>query len=216
MSRYRIVLADDHALLRLGLKKIIGGESDLTVVGDVGDGIALLSLLKKVRTDMVILDISMPNLRGIEATCEIKKIHPRVKVLILTMHKDVEFLRQAIAAGADGYLLKEAMDTELFSAIGKIRSGKIYICSHLVDKLAHDWVQTSQGNRKSADDKQILSSREREVLKMLAEGKTSKEIADLLVISTRTVEHHRANIQCKLNLKKTADLVRYAVQKGYV
>src|SRR5512143_2801921 len=120
MSRYRIVLADDHALLRQGLKKIIGGKSDLTVVGDVGDGISLLSLLKKVRTDMVILDISMPNLRGIEATCEIKKIHPRVKVLILTMHKDMEFLHQAIAAGADGYLLKEAMDTELFSAIGKI------------------------------------------------------------------------------------------------
>jgi DNA-binding NarL/FixJ family response regulator len=216
MSRYRVVLADDHALLRQGLKKIIGGKSDLTVVGDVGDGIALISLLKKVRTDMVILDISMPNMRGIEATCEIKKLHPRVKVLILTMHKDMEFLHQAIAVGADGYLLKEALDTELFSAIRKIRSGKIYICSRLVDMLSHDWVQMSQGNRKSADDKLILSSREREVLKMLAEGKTSKEIADILVISTRTVEHHRANIQCKLNLKKTADLIRYAVQKGYV
>ena len=216
MSRYRIVLADDHTLLRQGLKKIIGGKSDLTVVGDVGDGIALLSLLKKARSDMVILDISMPNLRGIEATCEIKKIHPRVKVLILTMHNDVEFLHQAIAAGADGYLLKEAMDTELFSAIRKIRSGKIYICSQMLDMLAHDCVQTFQGNRKSADEKLVLSSREREVLKMLAEGKTSKEIAALLVISTRTVEHHRAKIQCKLNLKTTADLVRYAVRKGYV
>lgn len=216
MRRYRIVLADDHALLRQGLKKIIDGKSDLTVVGDVGDGIALLSLLKKVRSDMVILDISMPKLRGIEATCEIKKLHPRVKVLILTMHKDVEFLHQAIAAGADGYLLKEAMDTELFSAIKKLRNGESYICSKLLDMVAHDWVQMSQGNRKSANDKLILSSREREVLKMLAEGKTSKEIADLLFISTRTVEHHRANIQCKLNLKKTADLVKYAVQKGYV
>jgi DNA-binding NarL/FixJ family response regulator len=165
---------------------------------------------------MVILDISMPNLRGIEATCEIKKRHPRVKVLILTMHKDVEFLHQAFAAGADGYLLKEAMDTELFSAIRKIRNGKIHICSQMLDMLADDWVQTFQGNRKSADEKMVLSSREREVLKLLAEGKTSKEIADLLVISTRTVDHHRANIQCKLNLKKTADLVRYAVQKGYV
>ncbi len=216
MSRYRIVLADDHALLRQGLKKIIDGKSDLTVVGDVEDGIVLLSLLKKVRTDMIILDVSMPNLRGIEATCEIKKLHPHIKVLIVTMHKDVEFLHQAFAAGADGYLLKEAMDTELFSAIRKIRNGKIYICSQMLDMVAHDWVQTSQGNRKSADDKQLLSSREREVLKMLAEGKTSKEIADFLVISTRTVEHHRANIQCKLNLKKTADLVRYAIQKGYV
>jgi DNA-binding NarL/FixJ family response regulator len=108
------------------------------------------------------------------------------------------------------------MDTELFSAIRKIRSGKIYICSQMMDMLAHDWVQTSQRNCKSADDKLRLSGREREVLKMLAEGRTSKEIADLLKISTRTVEHHRANIQCKLNLKKTADLVRYAVKKGYV
>ncbi len=216
MSRYRIVLADDHTLLRQGLKKIIEGETDLTVIGDVGDGIALLRLLKKMTPDMVILDISMPHLRGIEATCEIKKVHPRVKVLILTMHKDVEFVHQAFAAGAHGYVLKESMDTELFSAIRKIREGKIYVCSQLREMLANDWVQASQENRTSANDVHILSEREREVLKMLAEGKTSKDIADLLFISTRTVEHHRSNIQCKLNLKTTADLIRYAIKKGYL
>ncbi len=216
MSPYRIVLADDHTLLRQGLKKILDGKTDLTVVGDVGDGIALLGLLKKLCSDMVIVDISMPNLRGIEATCEIKKLNPRVKVLILTMHKDLEFMHQAFSAGADGYLLKESMDTELFSAIRNIRSGKIHVSSGMLEALRDNWVQTSQGIHKSADDKLMLSAREREVLKMLAEGKTSREIADLLVISTRTVEHHRANIMNKLNLKKTADLVRFAVQKGYV
>jgi DNA-binding NarL/FixJ family response regulator len=216
MSPYRIVLADDHALLRQGLKKIIDGQDDFAIVGDVGDGITLLRLLKKVICDMVILDISMPNLRGIEATCEIKKLNPRVKVLVLTMHKDVELVHQSFVAGADGYLLKDSADTELLSAIRKIRSGKIHVSSQLMDTLAHDWVQTSKGIRKSAKDKLTLSAREREVLKMLAEGKTSKEIAELLVISTRTVEHHRANIQFRLNLKNTADLIRYAVQKGYI
>jgi DNA-binding NarL/FixJ family response regulator len=216
MSPYRIVLADDHALLRQGLKKIIDGQDDFAIVGDVGDGITLLRLLKKVICDMVILDISMPNLRGIEATCEIKKLNPRVKVLVLTMHKDVELVHQSFVAGADGYLLKDSADTELLSAIRKIRSGKIHVSSQLMDTLAHDWVQTSKGIRKSAKDKLTLSAREREVLKLLAEGKTSKEIAELLVISTRTVEHHRANIQFRLNLKNTADLIRYAVQKGYI
>jgi DNA-binding NarL/FixJ family response regulator len=216
MNRYRIVLADDHALLRQGLKKIIHGRAGLAVVGDVGDGIALLDLLKKTAVDMVIADISMPKVRGIEAACEIKKHHPGVKVLILTMHKEVEFLQQALSAGVDGYLLKESVDTELFSAIRKIRSGKIHVSSHLLEMVANDWAQISRGGRNTGGDQSLLTTRERQVLKLTAEGRTSKEIADLLTISARTVEHHRSNILCKLNIKNTTDLIRYAVEKGYV
>ncbi len=216
MSPYRIVLADDHALLRQGLKKLIHGTADLAVVGDAGDGIALLNLLKKTTADMVILDISMPNLRGIEAACEIKETHPALKVLFLTMHKDVEFLSQAFAAGADGYLLKESADSDLFFAIEKIRDGRNYVSPQLLKMLTDDWTQTFLGNRRPACEQKTLTAREREVLKMLAEGKTSKEIGNLLFISARTVEHHRANIMSKLNLKKTADLVKYAMNKGYI
>jgi DNA-binding NarL/FixJ family response regulator len=216
MKSYGIVLADDHVLLRQGLKKILQGTADLEVVGEVSDGLELLRLLGQLTPDMVILDISMPNLRGIEAVHEIKTLHPDVIVLILTMHKEMEYLYQAISAGADGYLLKEDADTELFSAIEKIRQGKFYLSPHLSEGFFDDLVQTRRGNGKPPSEPPELSTREREVLKMIAEGKSNKEVADLLFISVRTVEHHRANIMVKLNIKKTADLVKYAISNGYV
>lgn len=212
-GRYRIVLADDHALFRQGLKGILHGASDLEVVGEAGDGLELLGLLKSDRLDphLIILDVSMPSLRGIEAIPEIKAVRPGVKLLIVTMHKDKEYLYQALAAGADGYFLKKDADTELFAAIEKIRKGKTYVSPHLSGDLADDWAQVRQGF-----DKPVLTNREREVLKLIAEGKSNKEIAGVLFISVHTVERHRANIQAKLKLKKTADLVKYAIQKGYV
>lgn len=216
MSLYRIVLADDHALLRQGLRKIISARAGLSVVGEAGDGAGLLSLVKKMRPDMAILDISMPILRGIEATTEIKNCLPGVKALILTMHKDVEFLNQAFSAGADGYLLKENADSDLFSAIEKIRQGKRYVSPELMEMVTDGWALTHRGIRRPPGEPYPLTAREREVLKMMAEGRTSKEIADLLFISSRTVEHHRANIMAKLRMKRTTDLVRYALQKGYV
>jgi DNA-binding NarL/FixJ family response regulator len=130
------------------------------------------------------------------------------------MHKEVEFLQQALSAGVDGYLLKESVDTELFSAIRKIRDGKLHVTHQLLEMAANDWAQTSRGV--TADDRSLLTNRERQILKLTAEGRTSKEIAELLIISSRTVEHHRSNILCKLNVKKTTDLVRYALEKGYV
>jgi DNA-binding NarL/FixJ family response regulator len=213
MGTYRIVVADDHVLFRQGLKGILGGAADLEVVGEAGDGLELLNLLNanKLDPDLVILDISMPNLRGIEVTREIKTIHPNVKILIVTMHKDKEYLLQSLAAGADGYFLKKDADTELFAAIEKIRSGKNYVSPHLSEELADDWEQIRAGFTKP-----LLTMREKEVLKLIADGKSNKEIADLLFVSVHTVERHRANIMEKLNLKKTADLVKYAIQKGYV
>ena len=210
MAAYRIVLADDHTLFRKGLRRTIEEIQDVEVIGEAGDGVELLNLLKKLTPHLVVLDISMPNLRGIEAIREIKRVHPEVKVLILTMHKDKEYLYQSIAAGADGYFLKKDTDSEFFSAIEKIRQGRIYVSPHLSGELTEDWEQIRRGLHP------ILTSREIEVLKLIAEGKANKEIADLFSISVHTVERHRANILEKLNLKGTADLVKYAIQKGYL
>ena len=214
VSPYRIVLADDHVMFRQGIKNILERVEDLKVVGEAGDGLELLELLKKTTQDMVILDISMPKLRGLEATREIKVISPRVKVLILTMHKNKEYVYYAISAGAEGYLLKEDAETELFTAIEKIRQGGHYISPLLSGELTHELIQTSS-NGKLTPQSDPLTIREREVLKLIAEGITNKEIANLLFISIRTVEHHRANIMRKLNIKQTANLVKYAIRKGY-
>ena len=216
MAPYHLVLADDHVLFRQGLERILEKKGDLEVVGEAGDGLELLNLLKKLTPHMIILDISMPNLRGLEAIHEIKGIYPEMKILILTMHKDKEYLHQAMSAGADGYLLKEDADTELFSAIEMVRLGKIYVSPHLANDLVDEWAKIRRGGSKPVSKPDHLTTREKEILKLIAEGKSSKEIADLLFISVRTAEHHRANMMVKLNMKKTADLVRYAIQKGYV
>lgn len=215
MNPYRIVVADDHNMFRQGLKRILSEMADLEVVGEVGDGLELLKRLNELTPHMVILDISMPNLRGIEAIREIKTIRPDAKILILTMHKDKEYLYQAISSGANGYLLKEDADTELFSAIETIRRGRIYLSPFLSEESKEDWAEIARGKR-DLPFAESLTTREKQVLKLIAEGKSSKEIADLLFISVRTVERHRANIMEKLNLKKTADLVKYAIQKGYI
>lgn len=214
MRPYNIVLADDHVLFCEGIKRIISEVSDLEVVGEARDGLQLLALLKQLTPDLVILDISMPNIRGIEATREIKMTHPDVKVLILTMHKDKDYLYHAISAGADGYLLKEDADTELFSAIETIQQGRTYISPLLTGEVTDDLLRIYRGNHQLPIDN--LTTREREVLQLIAEGRSNREIANLLYISVRTVENHRARIMKKLDMKKTADLVRYAIQKGII
>jgi DNA-binding NarL/FixJ family response regulator len=216
MEPYGIVLADDHVLVRQGLKRIVEESTDLRVVGEANDGLELLKLLNQVTPQMVILDIFMPNLRGIEAIHEIKKIHPEVKVLILTMHKDKEYLYLALSAGAKGYILKEDADKELFSAIEKLRQGKTYISPHFSEEVVDDLVQIGKGGTRAIFETDALTTREREVLKLIAEGKSSKEIAQLLFISVLTVNNHRAKIMEKLNLNKATDLVKYAIRKGYV
>ena len=214
MGNYRIVLADDHVMFRKGIKNILEGAKDLEVIGEVDDGLKLLDFFKKKTPDMVIMDISMPKLRGLEATREIKKVSPDTKVLILTMHKDKEYVYHAVSAGAEGYLLKEDADTELFAAVEKIRQGGTYISPLLSGEVTHALIQASHRGQ-TPQDSEPLTIREREVLKLIAEGITNKEIADLLFISVRTVEHHRANIMRKLNIKKIANLIKYAIRKGY-
>jgi len=214
MGSYNIVLADDHVLLRDGIKRIIEESQDLRIVAEASDGFELLRVLKQYDVDMVLLDISMPGLRGIEAAREIKISHPDIKVLILTMHKKKEYVRYAFSAGADGYLLKEATGDELFDAIGAIRNGENYVSNAFSKELTSELIQLYRSGGKLKAE--VLTHREREVLKLIAEGKSSKEIAELLFISIYTVNNHRAKIIKKLGLKKTADLVRYAIREGYV
>jgi len=216
MASYSIILADDHVLVRQGLRRLLEGTDDLEVVGEANDGLELLQLLKHVTPQMVILDIFMPNLRGIEAITEIKTMQPDVKILILTMHRDKEYLYLALSAGAKGYLLKEDAARDLFSAIAEVRQGKTYISPYFSDTVVNDVVQIAKGNAKVIFAADPLTSREREVLKLIAEGKSSKEIANLLFISVFTVNNHRASIMEKLDLNKATDLVKYAIRKGYI
>jgi DNA-binding NarL/FixJ family response regulator len=213
MSAYRIVLADDHALLREGIKGIINESKHLTVVGEASDGMALLTLLKRVHADMVVLDVSMPRLRGIEAAREIKQQYPGMKILFLSMYKKKEYLSLALRTGAEGYLLKEDTGFELIRAIDTIREGRTYLSPTLLKEAPEDLIGIIRGNRSHGEDP--LTTREREVLKLVGEGKTSKEIADLLFISPYTVSNHRKNIKKKLHIRKNADLIKYAIQQGY-
>jgi DNA-binding NarL/FixJ family response regulator len=211
-SPYRIIVADDHTLMREGIKKIIDEKRDLKIVGEARDGLELLQMLKHTVPDMVVLDIAMPKLRGIEAAQEIKKLYPGVAVLFLSMHK--EYVHLTLSTGAKGYILKEDTSSELLRAIDTIRKGGTYLSPLLLEDIPQDLV--GYGRWIDRLEAEPLTTREREVLKLIAEGKTSREIARLLFISAHTVNNHRRNIKNKLNIRKNADLVKYALQQGYV
>ena len=208
MEPYTIILADDHAMFREGIKKIIERIDGALISGEVNDGLELLELLKKSNPNLVILDISMPNLRGLEAIREIKKTYPKVKILVLTMHKKKEFLRQALRDGADGFLLKEDAGSELIRAVQTVRDGGKYLSALLTNVLTTLAVEEEKP--------EVLTKREKEVLKLLAEGKRSKEIATALYISPHTVRRHRSNIMEKLNINNLVDLVKYAISQSYI
>ncbi len=213
MGTYRIVIADDHRLVRHGLRMMIESCPGLEVAGEVDDGLELLKLLRRLTADMVLLDVSMPRLRGIEAVSEIRSLHPGIRILIVTMHKRREYIHHAFAAGVDGYLLKEDSDLELISAIETVRRGRKYLSPILQQDLPEELAFLLQ--RGQHPQTAVLTIREAEVLKLIAEGTANRVIADLLCISPRTVEHHRASIMKKLDLKNLADLVKYAIRKGY-
>jgi DNA-binding NarL/FixJ family response regulator len=213
MTDYQIILADDHAMLREGIKKIIDDAAGLEVIGEASDGLMLLNLLKRTVPDMVILDVAMPKLRGIEAAQAIHKEFPDVAILFLSMHKNREYLQKALAVGARGYVVKEDSGSELIHAIQTIRRGGSYLSPMMMKELSDDPLGIlSKRDRLSKDP---LTTREREILQLIADGKTSKEIAQLLFISIHTVHNHRKNINQKLDIRKNADLVKYALQHGY-
>jgi DNA-binding NarL/FixJ family response regulator len=200
---FEVLLADDHAIFRKGIRKIIEEIDDVAVCGEANDGLELLELLKTTHPHLIILDISMPNLRGLEATEEIKKLYPEIKILLLTMHKKKSFVQLGLKAGADGFLLKEDADSELYRAIECLKQGDKYV-SPLLSSIMFDLTQ-------ERSETEALTRREREILKLLAEGKKSQEIADILFVSIHTVRAHRYNLMKKLKFKSLADLVRYAI-----
>ena len=208
MDAYTIILADDHPMFREGIRKIIERIEGAHITGEVNDGLELLELLKYSSPNLIILDISMPNLRGLEAIRETKTTYTQVKILVLTMHKKKEFLRQALRDGADGFLLKEDAGSELIRAVQTVRNGGKYLSPLLASVLTSLAVEEEKT--------EVLTIREREVLKLLAEGKRTKEIATALYISPHTVRRHRSNIMEKLNIQNMADIVKYAISQSYI
>lgn len=208
----RIILADDHTLFRQGLKSLIEKDPQMKVVADVADGEALLSKLESVKCDLVVLDLSMPEMDGIKAVGEIHKRFPGVKLLVLTMQKDQEHLKSALKRGAGGYLLKEDAYDQLTTAIKAVLKGKHFISPSMAEFLAEQWVRSV--DESAGPSLEILTRRERQILKLLAGGLPNKNIAARLKISIRTVETHRAHLTRKLGIKSTAGLVKYAMAKG--
>lgn len=214
MGKFRIVLADDHTLIREGIRQVIENKKDFRVVGEAENGLELLHVVRNVELDMVILDVAMPVLRGVEAAAELLKIHPLLDILFLSMHKNPELVSAAFHVGAKGYLLKDDTGTELLHAIEAIRSGKTFISSKLLGEISNDIIDIIAGRKPR--DVDPLSPREKQVFKLIAEGKTDRQIGGLLCISVRTVQRHHYNIRKKLDKQTTADLVRYAIEKNYV
>jgi DNA-binding NarL/FixJ family response regulator len=210
---YRTLLADDHIMFRLGMTKILEDIDYIKVIGEANDGFELLQMIDEMSPNLVLLDISMPKIRGIEATREIKQIDPAVKVIILTMHNNMEYLQHSISAGADGYVLKQDAGAELFAAIKTVINGGIYISKTFTKDLTLNFIKKCHGDQISKP--QTLTNRQREVLTLISQGETNNEIARLLFLSVRTVEKHRANIMAIKNLKTTADIVKYAIRKKY-
>jgi DNA-binding NarL/FixJ family response regulator len=214
-DHYRIVLADDHRVIRQGIQRVIEEKAGLKVVGGVDDGLNLLKAVRDLMPDMVIVDLSMPRGGGIQAIRQIKADYPQVKVLVLTMYKEKGYLSEAVSAGADGYMVKEDADIELYEAIEAIRQGRHFISPILSGTGPGRFgTMTQERNRKAGAD--AITARQMEILKLIAEGKSSKEIADCLFISVRTVENHRANIMKKVGVRKNIDLVRFAIRNGYI
>lgn len=210
MPKPRILLADDHALVLEGYRRIL--EESYELVGTVADGRALVEAAKKMQPEIVILDVSMPVLNGIDASAQIKKSSPRTKIIVVTMHADTDYVRSAFEAGASAYVLKRSAVDELEQAIKAVLSGHSYI-TPLITKEVVDVFLTKAADKAGENG---LTLRQREVLQLLAEGKTAKEIANVLNISSRTVEFHKGQILAQLNLQTTADLIKYAVTHGIV
>lgn len=211
MPKPRVLLADDHRLVLEGFRRILEGQYQL--VGAVEDGRALLDIAKKLRPDIVILDLSMPLLNGIDATTRLKKICPDTKIIIVTMHADTDYVRSAFEAGASAYVLKRSAVDELEQAIQAVLVGRSYITPLITKEMMDVFLSKTSENPTGTH---TLTTRQREVLQLLAEGRTAKEIANLLNISSRTVEFHKGQILTQLNLQTTADLIKYALTHGIV
>jgi DNA-binding NarL/FixJ family response regulator len=209
-EKIHILLVDDHAVVRQGFKMILAAQPDMEIVGEAGNGREALDLAGQLQPDVIVMDVAMPELNGIEATRRVADLSPRSRVLALSMHKDSVYVREILRAGARGYLLKDSIASDLLAAVRAVSRGEGYLSPGVSDAVLNDY------RRHVTDPIDLLSSREREVLQMIAEGKTNKEIATVLNLSVYTVDAHRGRIMEKLNLHSVTDLVRFAVRCGLV
>jgi DNA-binding NarL/FixJ family response regulator len=213
-SKIRTLIADDHTLLRNGICALLKDEPDITIVGEASDGREAVRLAGQLKPNVVLLDIAMPLLNGLEAARQIKREHPEIDVLVLTMYDNEEYFREMLEVGASGYIVKRAAASELVNAIRAVYRGEAVLSPAITRLLLEDYL--NHDIHSTRDDPKALSSREREVLQLIAEGKTSREIAEILSLSVKTVQSHRTSLMQKLDLHDRGDLIKYAIQKKII
>mgnify|MGYP001558468527 FL=1 len=214
MSKIKVMIADDHALVREGISAFLRMSSDIEVVGEASDGLEAIEVAREINPDVILMDIAMPRLGGLEATIELKKICPNTKILIVTQYDDKEYVNRLLKAGVSGYILKRSAGTDLIAAIKAVSRGEFYLCP----ALASDVIDGYLGKKEITVEEpyERLTDREKQVLKLIAEGHTHKEIADMLNISAKTVIAHQTNLTEKLGISSRSALIRFALQKGII
>jgi len=215
MNKIKVLLAEDHTIVRKGLRSLLDGEADIEVIGEAEDGREAIQKTQQLRPDIVLMDITMPGLNGLEATRQIKKRFPEVKVLVLTMHANEEYILQVLRAGASGYVVKQAVVGELVSALRAVQQGDSFLSPSVCRRVVEGYIRQAEA-RAGKDSYGELTEREREVLQLIAEGHSNKNIAELLSVSVKTVETHRAHLLEKLGIDSTAELIRYAIRKRVI
>lgn len=215
MSKVRILIADDHGIVRKGLRLQLEQQKDFEVVGEATDGREAIRMTEELNPDVVIIDVAMPNLNGIQATTQLVKKNPNLGVIILSMYSDESYLTRALSAGAKGYLLKDTADVDLYRAVQVVAQGKPFFSPTIANTLLEDYMRQLQ-QRGLQDSYDLLTDREKEILQLLAEGKANKEVAVALDLSPNTVETHRTRIMQKLDLHSSAEIVLYAVRKKII
>ena len=214
MDKIRVLIADDHAIVREGIRLILAAHEDIEVAGEAQDGLETIKRVGELAPDVVLMDIAMPGLGGLEATIELAKTAPQSRVLVLTQYDDAEYIYRFLRAGAAGYVLKKSVGSDLVAAIRAVAQGKSYIDSMIADKVIRGYLEPEAASDQGLYDR--LSDREKTVFKLIAEGYTSRQIADTLVLSIKTVMTHRANIMEKLGIHNRSDLIKLAIRHGLI